>query len=166
MADGRAWIDALRSEGGFDRAAVRRILPYGPDFLFVDHVDRLTESQVEARFRVPDDAPYLSSHFIDLPIMPGALIAEGLAQAASLIVRYNLPNPERQSVLGLEVKRARFLSPALPGEMLSYRARLGAMNRRAARLEGQTHVGDRLVCRANLTVAILDRERLRELLPG
>lgn len=165
MADGRLWIDGLRGpEGGFDRAGLESILPYGPDFLFVDEVVSLTPSDVEGRFRVPERASYLGSHFVDLPIMPGVLIAEGLAQAASLIVRYNLPSPEQKHVLGLEVERARFQSPARPGELLTYRARLGAMNRRTARLEGDTHVGDRIVCRAKLTVAIVDRRWLRQTL--
>lgn len=167
MADGRHAIDELRDpEGELDREAVRSLLPYGDDFLFVNHISRLTEEEVEASFGIPDDSAYLRSHFVDLPLMPGVLIAEGLAQAASLIVRYRLQAPERKHVLGLEVERARFPAPAQPGDILAYSARLRGMNRRIARLEGEARVGDDTVCRAKVTVAIVDRDWLREQLLG
>ncbi|MFQ5526819.1 MAG: 3-hydroxyacyl-ACP dehydratase FabZ family protein [Thermoanaerobaculia bacterium] len=163
MAEGSPEIDALRGgDGSLDGSALRSILPYGEHFLFVDHVSVLTADAVEARFRIPEDSAYLRSHFVDLPLMPGVLIAEGLAQAASLIVRYRLEAPERHHVLGLEVERARFPAPARPGDALEYRGRLGAMNRRVARLEGEAYVEGTVVCRAKITVAIVDRDALRQ----
>ena len=42
MTDGRTLIDDLRAaDGSLDGAAVREILPYGGDFLFVDRVLKL-----------------------------------------------------------------------------------------------------------------------------
>ena len=38
----------------------------------------------------------------------------------------------------------RFPSPALPGDTLTYNARLTSMNRRAARFEGEVLIGDRV----------------------
>ena len=44
MVDGKKRIDRLRGAGGgLDREAVRTILPYGDDFLFVDRVARLMD---------------------------------------------------------------------------------------------------------------------------
>jgi len=156
-------IDRLRRpDGTLDRAAIRRILPYGDDFLFVDRVEHLDSERVRASFAIPVDSPYLRSHFVDLPVMPGVLIGEGLAQAGSLIVRYNLREPDERHVLGLEIERARFLAPARPGETLIYNVEIGAANRRAARLEGDVRVGTRRVCQARLTVAIVERAVFRE----
>ena len=168
MADDRSRIDALRQgDGTLDRAAIQEILPYGDDFLFVDRVARLSCDEIEASFSIPAQASYLRAHFVDLPVMPGVLIGEGLAQAGSLIVRYNLPTKEEQNILGLEIERARFPSPAQPGETLTYRVRLVTSSRRVARLEGDVRVGDRRVCQARLVVAIVDgqafRKRLEEL---
>ncbi|MCH7665033.1 MAG: hypothetical protein IH936_03765 [Acidobacteria bacterium] len=168
MADDRSRIDALRQgDGSLDRAAIREILPYGDDFLFVDRVARLTSEEIEASFLIPAQSSYLRAHFVDLPVMPGVLIGEGLAQAGSLIVRYGLPAGEEKHVLGLEIERARFPSPAQPAETLTYRVRLVTSSRRVARLEGDVRVGDRRVCQAQLVVAIVDgrafRKRLEEL---
>lgn len=163
MTEGRSRIDALRQpDSSLDRAAVKQILPYGDDFLFVDRVSRLTSQEVEASFLIPEQSAYLRSHFVDLAVMPGVLIGEGLAQAGSLVVRYNLTSPEPQHVLGLEIERARFHSPAQPAETLIYRVRLTASNRRAARLEGDVWVDERKVCQAKLVVAVVNRQAFRK----
>ena len=161
MPDGRELIDALKgADGRLDRQALRTILPYGDDFLFVDSATRLTDREVDATFRIPPDSPYVRSHFVGLPLMPGALICEGLAQAGTIIVRYNLESPADKDVLAFQVESARFPSAARPGDSLRYRVRLLTMSSRAARLEGEAEVDDRVVCKARVVVGITDRKAL------
>jgi len=168
MADGKAAIDRLRNpDGSLDREAIQQILPYGDEFLFVDQVSRLTERELEASFRIPREAPYLEAHFRDLPIMPGALLVESFAQAGALMVRYNLDcpqdleTPQEVDILGHHVESARILSPALPGELLLFRAKLKTFSRRAARVVGEVHVGERKVGRIRMVLAIMERQALR-----
>lgn len=158
---GQERVDALRgAAGGLDRAAIRELLPYGDDFLFVDSVAELTHDAVEASFAIPRSAPYLDAHFTDLSIMPGVLIGEGLAQAGTLVVRYNLPAPDEVHVVALQVEKALFLAAARPGDRLNYRVELETMSRRAARLGGVARVGGKKVCRARLVVGIVPRDEL------
>lgn len=158
---GRELIDGLRSaDGSLDRAAIRAILPYGDDFLFVDGASRLDASRVEAFFDVPQDAPWLRSHFVDLPVMPGVLVGEGLAQAGTLAVRYNLDQPDRYHILAYQIETARFMAPTLPGDRLTFEVELRNMSRRAARLEGEARIGERPVCTARVVVGIVEREEL------
>lgn len=163
MPDNRTRIDALRQpDGSLDRQALLELLPYGAGFLFVDRVSRLTSEETDASFLIPQRSTYLESHFVGLPIMPGVLVGEGLAQAGSLIVRYNEARSTDPLVLGLEIERARFHSPAQPGETLDYRVRLAASNRRTARLEGEVSVGERRICQAKIVVAIVEARAFRE----
>jgi 3-hydroxyacyl-[acyl-carrier-protein] dehydratase len=168
MADGKVAIDRLRSpDGSLDREAIRQILPYGDDFLFVDHVTKLRERELEASFSIPKTTPYLEAHFRGLPIMPGALLVESFAQAGALMVRYNLAPaedpkaPQEFDILGHHVESARILSPALPGETLQFHAELKTFSRRAARVVGEVCVGKRKVGRIRMVLAIMDREDLR-----
>ena len=154
MADGRALIDGLRgTDGGLDRQAIRGLLPYGDDFLFVDQVIRLDERQIETRWRIPDHAPYLDGHFRGLPVMPGALMREAFAQAGSLLVRYHLESSEDADIVGTHVESARFLSPALPGDLLTFEVHLKTLSRRAAGI-------------STLTLSRARPEPLRESRPG
>jgi 3-hydroxymyristoyl/3-hydroxydecanoyl-(acyl carrier protein) dehydratase len=162
MADSRAAIDSLRNaQGELDRAAIRRILPYGDAFLFVDGVTRLTSSEVEAFYRLPVDAPFISAHFVGLPIMPGVLVGEGLAQAGTLVVRYNLENHTGYDLLAHQIESARFPSPAQPGDTLQYDIRLLRLRRGAARLEGEARVGPCKICRARFDLVVVQRQHLQ-----
>lgn len=162
MADSRPAIDSLRNaQGGLDRSAIRRILPYGEAFLFVDGVTRLTLREVDAFYHIPVEAPYVEAHFVGLPIMPGVLVGEGLAQAGTLVVRYNLEDHRAYDILAYQIESARFPSPAQPGDEVRYEIRLLRMRRGAARLEGEARVGTREVCRVRLVLAIVDRRHLQ-----
>lgn len=155
-------IDDLRnSSGGLDRQAVQTILPYGGDFLFVDEVTELTTERVEASFSIPATSPYLRAHFDGLPLMPGVLMGEGMAQAGTLMVRYNLPDHQEKDILAFQIEGARFSSPAQPGDRLDYRVRLVKLRSRVARLEGEALVGDREVCKAQIVLGIVSRLELR-----
>lgn len=163
---GKAAIDGFRSPtGALDRAALLSILPYGEEFLFVDRVSRLDAERAEASFDIPEDAPYVRAHFRDLPVMPGALVAEGWAQAGTLLVRYNLADAAAKVVLGMQIERAHFDSPASPGETLHYSVGLKTLDSRAARLEGETRTEDRRIARVRVVVGIMDEQAFREMLP-
>lgn len=158
-----AAIDSFRdSSGRLDRAALRSILPYGEDFLFVDEVTRLTQDEVEASYTIPTDSLFLRAHFEGLPIMPGVLIGEGMAQAGTLTVRYNLEDHQTRDILAFQIESARFTSPARPGDRLEYRVRLVKLRRHVARLEGEVLVGEREICRARIVLAIIERDKLRQ----
>jgi 3-hydroxyacyl-[acyl-carrier-protein] dehydratase len=157
-----AAIDSLRdSSGRLDRAALRSILPYGDDFLFVDEVTRLTEEEIEASYTVPTESPFIRAHFEGLPIMPGVLIGEGMAQAGALVVRYNLEDHQTRDILAFQIDSARFTSPARPGDRLLYRVRLSKLRRHVARLEGEVLVRERQICKARIVLAIIERDKLR-----
>lgn len=161
MPDGRQLIDSLKdTDGRLDRRALLRILPYGDEFLFVDSVTHLTDREVAASYRIPFDSPWLRAHFVGLPIMPGALVCEGLAQAGTIVVRYNLASPTAKDILAFQVESAQFPAAARPGDNLDYRVRLETSSQRAARLEGEAFVEDRIVCKARVVVGIMDRESL------
>ena len=157
-------IDRLRdASGGLDRRALLSILPYGEEFLFIDAVRRLDPERAEATFRIPDDAPYLRAHFRGLPVMPGALVAEGCAQTGTLLVRYNLEDQAAKVVLGMQIDRARFPAPAVPGETLLYTVRLTALDARAARVEGEARTGERRIATLRVVVGIIDQAAFRDL---
>lgn len=162
MAEGAAAIDELRdTEGRLDRAAIRAILPYGSDFLFVDEITKLTTTEVEAHYTVPADASYIRAHFEGLPIMPGVLVGEGMAQAGTLLVRYNLEEHADKDILAFQIESARFPGPAQPGDRLRFLVHLVKLRSRAARLEGTAFVGEREVCKARLVLGIIERDKLR-----
>ncbi len=66
---------------------VRRLLPHRPPLLLVDRIDGLEREprRLRASRCISANEPILAGHFPALAIYPGALILEGLAQAAALL---------------------------------------------------------------------------------
>jgi 3-hydroxymyristoyl/3-hydroxydecanoyl-(acyl carrier protein) dehydratase len=118
-------IDELKDkEGRLEETAIKQIIPYERPFLMIDTVEELTKKKVVATKKVTGDEDYLKGHFVGFPIMPGALIVEGLGQAGTLLVRYNLKDHEEKEILAYEFKKAKFQKPTLPGDTLRYELEL------------------------------------------
>ena len=163
MTDGNPEIDRFRdSEGRLDRQALQSILPYGDPYLFVDGTTLLTTDEINAHYTIPLGKPLFEAHFRGLPVMPAALMTEGLAQAGTLLVRYNLENHQEMDVLAFQIESARFLSPAQPGDQLAYSVRLLRLRRGLARLECEARIGDTKVVTAILQMAVVERQKLAE----
>lgn len=58
------------------------LMPYGPEFLFVDGFDHLDEERVIGHHHFKADARFYKHHFIDHPLTPGVLLTECMAQIA------------------------------------------------------------------------------------
>src|SRR3982750_104052 len=65
---------------------------------------------------------YFADHFPGYPVMPGALILEGLAQTGGILV--GEANDFREKVVLAKIIRARFTRDVLAGEELVYEADL------------------------------------------
>lgn len=63
---------------------IQDILPHREPFVFVDRVTEAGEGRVVASKTLGSDAPYFKGHFPGLPLMPGVLIVECMAQAAGI----------------------------------------------------------------------------------
>ena len=94
--------------------------------------------------------------------MPGVLIVEGMGQAGTLLVRYNIPDHQEKEILAYKFKKAKFMYPTLPGDELTFEIRLKRMNKNGAVLKAIASIGDRIVTEAAFTLAIVNRQRFRE----
>lgn len=155
-------IDKFKDENGeISRENIKKIIPYEDPFLFIDHVVRLTKKEIIATKEVKADEPYFKGHFKGFPIMPGALIIEGIGQAATLLVRYNLPSHEEKDILAYKIRIAKFFRPTFPGHTLTYKARLAFMLKKIAFVSGEVFRGEKLVSKVKMVLAIVDKNQFR-----
>ena len=71
----------------------------------IDKVLSLDKNKIVAIKNVTANEPFFKGHFAGFPIMPGALIIEGVGQAATLLLRYNLEEHHTKDVLAFRIKR-------------------------------------------------------------
>ena len=155
-------IDKLKDEKGeIDKEGIMKIIPYNDHFLFIDKVLSLTNSRIVATKDLSGKEEFFKGHFVDFPIMPGALTVEGLGQASTLLARNNIPNHQEKDVLAYRLKEVKFMAPILPNSQVRFEADLIAQDERGAILKGKAFVKDELVADALLMLAIVNKEEFR-----
>ena len=65
--------------------------------------------------------PYFTGHFPDMPVMPGVLIIESLAQLCSLVIDDDASDPDTVYVL-LKADAFKFVKAVVPGDTLTLEA--------------------------------------------
>ena len=155
-------IDELKNDKGeIDSNAIKQIIPYDQPFLMVDRILTLDKTKVVAIKNTSANEPFFKGHFAGFPIMPGALIIEGMGQAATLLLRYNLENHWEKEVLAYKIKDAKFSAPTFPGDQLKYEITMLGKDERGALMSGKSIVDDKIVAEATMMLAVVDRRDFR-----
>lgn len=102
----------------------------------------------------------LHDHFPDFPVFPGALIIEAMAQLAGFVLEIDNPKSTERAVLA-QIEKAKFHTPASPGDQLELRVTVAQRLDGAAQIEAEALVGERRVARARLTFVLRHIESAR-----
>ena len=100
------------------RTQVQAYLPHRDPFLFIDRVTTLTETTIVAESYVDPNMDVFKGHFPDMPIMPGVLLIETVAQAGALIIAMNTETKPGSFTAFSGVETAKFRRPVYPGDKL------------------------------------------------
>lgn len=139
---------------------ILNILPHRYPFLLVD---RVTHLDLEANFiigqkNVTMNEHFFQGHFPEIPIMPGVLILEALAQTGGILVHQK--GYAHKIALLLNISNAKFRKPVTPGDVLVMEARGTHLNGRAGKVSTRALVNDQLVAEAEISFVLLDKKQL------
>ena len=106
-----------------DVIEIQKRIPHRYPFLFIDRVIELEPfKHIVAIRNITISDPMLQGHFPGNPIVPGVVIVEGAAQAATMLG--SISNNGCTSCLFTEISGARFRRPVIPGDVLRYNVTL------------------------------------------
>ncbi len=157
-------IDDLKNEKGeIEEKDIKKVIPYERPFLFIDKIISIEKKKLVATRKIRKEEEFLKGHFADFPIMPGALIAEGVGQAGTFLIRYNLENHEKYDILAYNIKKALFKYPSFPGQEMRYEIELKGLNEKGGVIKGKVFVDNHPKPSAEIkfVLAIVDREGFR-----
>ena len=104
---------------------------------------------------------YFADHFPGYPVMPAALILEGLAQTGGILV--GQANDYQEKVVLAKIPSAQFYTDALAGEVLIYDVEILNLRAEGASVQGKVTSAGRLVAEAEIFFAHLDKSRSKQL---
>ena len=128
-------------------------------------IDRFVEFQSGKSARAVKNLSLAEDHFRDhfpgYPVMPAALILEGLAQTGGILV--GEVNNFQEKVVLAKVPRAVFHREMLAGEQLIYEAEILHLRPEGASVQGRVLVGGTVTAEAEIFFAHLDQSRSKQL---
>jgi 3-hydroxyacyl-[acyl-carrier-protein] dehydratase len=146
---------------------IQRILPHRYPFLLIDRVIDLTRRErIVAIKNVTINEPFFQGHFPNLPIMPGVLIVEAIAQAGGALLLTEVEDRDQKLMVFTGIERARFRRPVLPGDQVRIEVDVKSWRMNAVRMEGKAFVGDKRVAEATVTCQLIARDRGQRVPPG
>ena len=94
-------------------------LPHRYPCLMVDRVDSIEPGRaIRARKNVTVNEPFFQGHFPRYPVMPGVLVVEALAQAATLLIAHSAGDAPAPALRYRELPKIKFRRQVLPGDVL------------------------------------------------
>ncbi len=143
-----------------DLQKILSILPHRYPFMLVDRVVELVPgSHIKAYKNVTYNEPFFQGHFPGLPIMPGVLILEALAQVGGLLGVANMEDTSSKIFLFTGLEKVKFRKQVIPGDRLDLECSNPRWKMQLCKLDGKAYVDGKLVAQAELTAAISDRPK-------
>lgn len=141
-----------------DISRVMKLLPHRFPFLMIDRIQDMDGDNTAVGVKnVTINEPYFQGHFPEIPVMPGVLIIEGLAQTAGALCVHSLGESYKpQVVYFMGIDRAKFRRPVGPGDTLYYHVRKIRSRGRVWRFYGEAKVNGQTVAEAEVSAMIAD----------
>jgi 3-hydroxyacyl-[acyl-carrier-protein] dehydratase len=143
-----------------DIKQILSILPHRYPFLLVDRVLELDldKGYVLAQKNVTINEGFFQGHFPEVPIMPGVLILEALAQAGGILV--HLKSPGDKIAILLSVNQAKFRQPVKPGDVLHLRGQGLHFSSKGGRIKSEALVNDKVAAEAEIAFVFVNKNQI------
>ncbi|MDX1538196.1 MAG: 3-hydroxyacyl-ACP dehydratase FabZ [Arsukibacterium sp.] len=131
------------------------LLPHRYPFLLIDKVlDYTPGESLTALKNVTINEPIFTGHFPGMPIFPGVLILEALAQATGILgFKTVTERSENELYLFAAIDEARFKKPVVPGDTMILEVKFLKERRNMWKFYGEAKVDGAIVCTAELMCA-------------
>ena len=142
-----------------DIHSVKEILKHRDPFLFIDHVEEITASDIVTTFSLSKEHVVFQGHFPGNPVMPGVLLIEGIAQSAGFLIMHNSIDEKSCSPSELDhdsflvkVNSMKFKRIVTPDSTLHFKVKLTPLVSDFYDAVGQVYVNQKLVAVGSVTL--------------
>ena len=97
------------------------LIPHREPFLFIDQceiIENGTHGKGSRLFH--KDEFFFLGHFPNMPIVPGVILIEALAQTAGIVVSKKYEEYKDKSVLFMSISKAKFRKPVYPNDKIIF----------------------------------------------
>ena len=133
-----------------DLELIQRIIPHRYPFLLIDKVRDIVPFKGAVGIKnVTFNEPQFQGHFPGMPIFPGVMIIEAMAQTSGILVGLSMDLVDKNAkVFFMGVDGVKFRRKVVPGDVLELHVKALRGGGRVWKFEGRAMVEGELACEA------------------
>jgi len=146
----------VQRESGMDIREILKMLPHRYPFLLIDRVIEVEGYQRAVAIKnVTINEPFFPGHFPEMPLMPGVLQLEAMAQLAGMLLLRKLEYSGKLAVLW-SLDKVKLRGGVTPGDQLRLEVETMRIKGETVQVKGRGTVAGKVVCEAVLMFTMID----------
>jgi UDP-3-O-[3-hydroxymyristoyl] N-acetylglucosamine deacetylase/3-hydroxyacyl-[acyl-carrier-protein] dehydratase len=135
---------------------IMKVLPHRYPFLLVDRIlTCIPHERVVGMKNVTVNEPFFQGHWPEMPVMPGVLIIEVMAQISCVLVFADGCEPGKVAFF-LGVDKAKFRRSVVPGDQLIIESKMLKLRKNVCKVRAEARVDGEIAAEAEMLFALRD----------
>jgi beta-hydroxyacyl-ACP dehydratase FabZ len=136
------------------------LLPHRYPFLLIDRVLELTDDRVVCLKNVTVNEPFFQGHFPGVPVMPGVLQIEAMAQAGGILASRAVSfDPTTHVMLFMAIDAVKFRKAVTPGDQLHIQV-VPLRKGKIFKMQGEIRVDGQVVSQAEFLAGLAEKSKV------
>ena len=132
-----------------------KLIPHRKPFLFIDECEIIKTGEEGIGNRIfQEDEYFFKGHFPNMPIVPGVILIEALAQTAGIVVSKKFENMPNKSVLFMSIQKSKFRKPVYPNDEINFKVSILNNVKDVYKFTGIAYRQDIKVCESEFSAMI------------
>ncbi|HEU4611721.1 MAG TPA: 3-hydroxyacyl-ACP dehydratase FabZ [Kofleriaceae bacterium] len=137
------------------------LLPHRYPFLLIDRVLELSEERVLALKNCTINEPFFQGHFPGVPVMPGVLQIEAMAQAGGILASRAVEfDPATHVMLFMAIDAVKFRKAVVPGDQLHIEV-VPLRKGKIFKMKGEIKVDGQVVSQAEFLAGLAEKSKVQ-----
>lgn len=141
-----------------DIRAIKEILPHRYPFLLVDKIIEIVPREYIVGIKqVTANEHFFEGHFPEMPVMPGVLQIEALAQVGAILALREFEDRGDKVPFFSGIDKAKFRRPVVPGDTLTLEVTALRIGSKVQKMRGEAKVDGHIAAEAEIMCILGNR---------